>query len=474
MRDRAWYRGKAVYVIGLGSYGTGRETATALHHLGARVTVADQRGAADLAAEREALRALPLAWDLGTTMYAGARTADLVVLSPGVSPMLEPLQRAAQHGVPVVSELQVAYDISRAPMLAVTGTKGKSTTTHLLAAMLSAAGRSVRVGGNIGSPVIAHALEASNEDLLVVEVSSFQLECIDSFRPRVGVFLNFHSDHLDRYSDEEAYWHAKCRLSAFQTPYDWTVLPRDDARLAAFAETLPTRVAWFSRDREVEIGAWVAGDVLGVRAPGGEADDVALADFGLPGPHNRANAAAAAAAATVWECPAEAIARALAEVHPLPGRLEALGTVGGICFVNDTQATTPAATRAALESFDARVVLLAGGRAKTTDFGPVFAGMKERISYLVLYGEAAGLVDLRAREQGIRRVERCTTLDDAFATAYRLAETGDVVLLSPGCASFDQFAHARERGDAFRRLVENLRAELQRPADLPGRAERVG
>ncbi len=473
MRDRAWFRGKSVYVVGLGSYGTGREVAKAMHALGAAVTVADAKSADQLESERAQLRSVPVQWELGTFSYAGAKSADLVIISPGVPLTLPPLQAAAAQGIPVVSELQVAFEISQAPFLAVTGTKGKSTTTTLLGEMLGAAGKTVRITGNIGAPAIADALDAKDSDVLVTEVSSFQLEGISSFRPRVSVFTNFHGDHLDRYPNIEAYWAAKCRLFEFQTPYDWAVLNYDDARIAGLADGIKTKAAWFSVQGEVERGAWVNGQVLWVRAPGADAVRLSLADFGLLGPHNRANAAAAAAAATVFGCPPDAIARALAEAAPLPGRLERVASMNGIQFVNDTQATTPDAARAAVAAFEERVLLLAGGRAKIDDFAPLFRGLRERFSYVILFGEGAGKMELAAREQGIRRVERCKDLEEAFRTAYRLAESGEVILLSPACASFDQYANAGARGEHFRRLVKDLRTELDLPSDSPGRAERV-
>jgi len=473
MRDRAWFHGKAVYVVGLGSYGTGREVAKAMHSLGATVTVADAKPAEALESERAALRGVPVKWELGTFSYAGAKSTDLVIVSPGVPLSLPPLQAAAAQGVPVVSELQVAFEISQAPFLAVTGTKGKSTTTSLLGEMLAAAGQTVRITGNIGSPAIADALDAKESEVLVTEVSSFQLEGITSFRPKVSVFTNFHGDHLDRYPSLDAYWAAKCRLFEFQTPYDWAVLNHDDARIAGLQDTIKTRAVWFSARGEVERGAWVSGQVLWVRAPGAEAVRVPLTDYHLIGAHNRTNAAAAAAAATVWGCPPFAIERALAQAASLPGRLERVASLNGIQFVNDTQATTPDAARAAVEAFDERVVLLAGGRAKTDDFATLFRGLRDRFSYVILFGEGAGKLELAAREQGVRRVERCKDLDEAFRTAYRLAESGEVILLSPACASFDQYANAGARGEHFRRLVKDLRIELDLPSDSPGRAERV-
>jgi UDP-N-acetylmuramoylalanine--D-glutamate ligase len=459
------FDGVRVHVIGLGEYGTGRAVARALWRRGARVTVSDIKPASELTREVEGLKDTDVAVQTGQEAYRGIEEAELVVPSPGVPLDIPPLERAREAGADIISDIEVAYLIARAPIIAVTGTKGKTTTTTLIGELLRDAGRRARVGGNIGKPLVALAEEAEADEVLVAEVSSFQLEATRQFRPRVAVLLNLFADHLDRHRDMAAYREAKAKVFANQRPEDAAVINRDDAEAWALRERTPARVWPFSLSETQAAGADVAEGwlrVLGERACPASA-------VRLRGRHNLGNVLAALAAVRAiggvgaLRCAPTTVAEFAGVEH----RLEVVGEVRGVVFVNDSQATTPQATIAALEAFEEPVALIAGGRAKVHDFRELGETMARQGASLVVIGEAAEEIGEAARRAGVREVVRAESLPEAVKMAYAQAQPGAVVLLSPGCASFDMFHNMAERGRVFKAAVQELVQQQEQQACQP-------
>jgi UDP-N-acetylmuramoylalanine--D-glutamate ligase len=464
--------GKRVYVIGLGAYGTGSAVARVAQARGACVTVADQKTEAELAARIEELAGRPIIFELGERAYAGLLRADMVVVSPGVPPEIEPLQRARAQGIPVIGEIELAYRLSTAPIIAIAGTKGKTTTTSLIAALLTGAGVTARVGGNIGAPLIEQAVVAAPDEYLVAEVSSFQLETIDQFRPKAAVFLNFHPDHLDRHGTLDAYWQAKLRIFENQRASDFAVLNFGDPKLQALAPSLRARVISYASAADAETDACLRDGRLcisraldGAGAGAGECRPVFPAsELRLVGRHNVENALAALATVAALGVSLNEAAATLRTFTPIPNRLEDVATVKGVTFINDSQATTPAPVLAALDAMEGPVALIAGGRAKGADLGELAGAIARRVDHLVTIGEAGPEIAARATAAGARSVERAESMAEAVEAAYRHVAAGGVVLLSPACASFDMFEGMAQRGEAFRQAVRALQEREEKSA----------
>jgi UDP-N-acetylmuramoylalanine--D-glutamate ligase len=448
------FAGKRVHVIGLGRYGTGREVARVLASRGASVTVSDVKPAAELSSEIQALQGTDVVIETGADAYREIEEADLAVPSPGVPLDIPPLLRAAQRGVRVVGEIEIAWWISKCPIIAVSGTKGKSTTTALIGEILKDEGKTVLVGGNIGRPLIGLADQAPTDALLVTEVSSFQLEATHHFRPKVAVLLNLSPDHLDRHRTMADYRRAKSKLLANQHPDDVVVINRDDPEAWGLAELTAATVMPFSLSQAVPEGADLTDGWLRVRGrPVCREGQVRLR-----GKHNRSNVLAALAAAQAAGAGLDVAARTVEHFEGLEHRLEVVDVIDGVTFVNDSQATTPEAAVAALEAFSKHVVLIAGGRPKVRDFGALAKAAANRGADLVLIGEAAEMIAEAAREAGVANIHVAVDLADAVARAYERARPGDVVLLSPACASFDMFESMAERGRTFKSLMAEMAA----------------
>jgi len=463
---RQEFRGRRVYVIGLGSKGTGRACAHVLVPMGARVTVADVKPAAELADQLGRIEGLEVGLELGDQAYATIEDSELIVLSPGVPPTVDPVVRARRQGIPVVSEIEIASWLSPAPIIAVTGTKGKTTTTTLIGLIAESGGRRARIGGNIGSPLIEHAAVAAPDDLLVAEVSSFQLEMIDQFRPHVAVVLNFSFDHLDRHPTLQEYWAAKRRIFENQQPADWAVLNFDDGQVRGLAGELTSQVAPFSLQEKVGGGVAIhRGQVALSRrlAPGAPAGDAWVPVFPveavrLRGRHNLENVLAAVTTAAVVGIPLTRAGEALSSFTGVPNRLEEIAVIDGVTFVNDSQATTPTAVIRALEAFEEPILLIIGGRPKVSNFKSLARVTVGRAKRVFAIGEAADRLEEDLREAGFYAIDRPQDLPEAVRWAHSMAQSGDVVLLSPACASFDMFRNMEHRGEVFRDAVAALKS----------------
>ncbi len=444
---------KRALVYGLGL--SGKAAASLLLGRGVEVVGVDARPAA-------ALDLGDLADEPRLAVHAGAEPSELpagldgVVVSPGV-PMDRPLLAAARaRGVPVIAEVELAFPLLNGPVVAITGSNGKSTTTALAGAMLRAAGRDVEVCGNIGAP-LAGVVEGPAGRVFVVELSSFQIEGIVTFRPRAAALLNLAEDHLDRYGGMAAYAAAKKRLFAGQGPGDVAVLNADDPATLELATAARRRL--FSRRRRVEDGCWLDGERVIETAPGAAAAELFRADeVPLAGVQNLENAMAAALLARAMAAEPAALRRGLAGFRGLPHRLERVGEKGGVVWYDDSKGTNPAATAKSLEGFPAGSVhLILGGRNKGADLGALAPVVREKARRLYLIGEAA---EEFARALGdAAPSERAGTLERAVRSAAGRARPGEAVVLSPACASFDQFRNFVHRGEAFQAFVREVLEE---------------
>ncbi len=456
-------KGKRVTVVGLAKSGVAAARLCARE--GARVTVTDRRPEAELQGALAALAGVDVRRALGGHDAAGVEGADLVVVSPGVPRSAPPVQAALARGAPVWGEVELAARfLDGVPVVAITGTNGKSTTTALTGALI-AAHRPTFTGGNLGTPACEHVLSGARADALVLELSSFQIEGLVTLRPRVAAVLNVTPDHLDRYRDVEDYALAKARLFGLQQPGDAAVANARDGRALAMARASRGEVHTFGFGPPAPHGA---------RDPGGEPDGrgatelwvsgadgaperYRLANRALRGRHNRENAMAAVLCARLAGVPGDLVQRGLAAFPGLPHRLELVSERGGVEWVNDSKATNVDSTHVGLAAFpagDARVLVIMGGRGKRAPYAPLRPLFPGRVKALLTVGEDAPNVE---RELGdLCPTEGCGTLREAVRRAARLAARGDVVLLSPACASYDQFANYEERGEAFRRHVAEL------------------
>jgi UDP-N-acetylmuramoylalanine--D-glutamate ligase len=443
-------RGDRVLVLGLGL--SGGAAARHLLRLGAGVTVAD---AADDAVLRDRASALTGAQAIlgdGDAIVRAAGSSDLVVTSPGVPERDPALAEARRAGAPVWSEVELAYRLSSAPILGVTGTNGKTTATGMIAAALTAAGYRATAAGNIGRPLTDAAVE--DHDVIVAELSSFQLRHVAAFRSPVGVVLNVAEDHLDWHTDFESYLAAKARLFENQMPGD-VAIHHDDPDAARAAAGSAGRRLPFAAGSVPVGGAGIDRDGFIVVPEGRVVTADSLKARGAPA---LLNAIAAAAAACAFGAEPEKVGQALAAFEPLAHRMELVAVVKGVAFVNDSKATNPHAVAAALEGLE-RVVLIAGGRNKGLDLRPIAGAALGAAHAVVAIGESASdIAQAFAVEAPGVRVERATTMDDAVARAASIAAAGDTVLLSPGCASFDMFTDYQARGEAFRSAVKRIEA----------------
>jgi UDP-N-acetylmuramoylalanine--D-glutamate ligase len=381
------------------------------------------------------------------------RDVDVVIPSPGVARSHVALQRAVARGIPVLSEIELASRVLTCPILAVTGTNGKSTTTVLLGAMLKAAGVRVFVGGNLGTPLIDACAIEDEFDAAVVEVSSFQLEWVHSFRPRVAVLLNLTPDHLDRYPSIEEYGQAKAALLGAQQPGDVAVLNRDDPWVWEQRRNTRAAVISFGRD-PVEFGSFLDGDTLIYWGPEPAPRRFPLDHVQLRGAHNCENMMAATTAAAIWGAPNAAIRRALEDTPGLPHRLELVREFNGIRFFDDSKGTNVGAVEKSVGSFAGDVILLAGGHDKGGDFRVLAPLLRARVKHVVFFGAAGPQINVQL--SGAAPSSIAPDLAAAVRRAATLARPGDTVLLSPGCASFDEFTDYAARGRRFREIVQSL------------------
>jgi UDP-N-acetylmuramoylalanine--D-glutamate ligase len=453
--------GMHVVIVGLGK--SGLSAAKYLRQLGVRVSVSDGGRPEQVAGE--ALRWLA---DNGIFVETGGHSAELflaadaLLVSPGVPLNLAVLQQAREKGIPIFGELALAAERLKIPVVAVTGTNGKSTVTALLGEIFAAAGRKPFVGGNFGTPLTDFLATDQDAGIAVLEVSSFQLDTAGDFRPAVALLLNITPDHLDRYDSFDDYAASKFRIFAAQRPEDAAIINGDDpeitSRLGLKGDSLfrPIARIYHFADEPKGAGACLRGGkvvITGVEADAKE-ESFDLAGTALQEPPHAQNAMAAILAARLLDCPASAIDRALVGFKLLPHRLAQVAEIDGIRFYDDSKATNVGAVLAALRAMDRRVILIAGGRDKGSDFGPLRREAGKKIKGMVLIGEARE--KLAATFAGTGPVVAADTMSEAVGQAFRLAAAGEAVLLAPACASFDMFSGYAERGRVYRQCVARL------------------
>jgi UDP-N-acetylmuramoylalanine--D-glutamate ligase len=439
---------KKVLVLGLAR--TGMACARFLVNQGADVLISDVRPEGDLKAEVESLSGLPLRTLLGGEEPGWLDGVDWVVPSPGVPPRNRLLQEAARRGCKVLSEIELAYRFLRAPLVGITGTNGKSTTTTLVGEMLKANGTKCFVGGNIGAPLIGFV--GGDWEWSVVEISSFQLEWIDEFRPRISVLLNLTEDHLDRYPDFPAYCRAKERIFENQTATDIAIINRDDPVVWAMRERIAARVISFGFS-DVKQGILATAEQIIWRQSSSE-ERFPLADVKIKGVHNVENMMAAIAVAKAIGLPAQPIRRALAAFPGLEHRLEFVREKNGVRYYNDSKGTNVGAVVKSLASFSVPVILLAGGVDKGGDYRVLRDGIQKKVRRLVLFGAAKDMIVTALGS--LTETITVESMEAAVRDAHEHAQPGDVVLLSPACSSFDMFRNYAERGRVFKHLVQAL------------------
>ncbi len=463
---------KKIVVVGLGSSGVA--TARFLRNRGAVVTATDMAGETELGPAALLLRERNVRLELGGHRLKTFETADLIVTSPGVPHTAAPLLHAKAHNITVLGEMELAARFVKDPIVAITGTNGKTTTTTLIGDMLTRSGFQVFVGGNIGTPLISYVDRNEKAQIVVVEVSSFQLDTIDRFRANVAVLLNIAEDHLDRYPNMDAYAQSKARIFNNQGPDDVAVINGDDTRIEALTASLAARRFSFTRNVTGQRKSVVEGAVITEHAivfdprivksmpqadvskiPAGEQAVIPFSAIKLFGRHNQENTAAAALAVIAAGGNMPGIKAALKDFAGLQHRLEFVATIGGVRYYNDSKATNVDAVIRALESFSEPVVLLLGGRNKDGDFTILADSVRRRVKNLILFGEAREEIDTALK--GVISAVFAPSMAEMVERAAEISTTGDVVLLSPGCASFDMYENYARRGDDFRLCVEKLR-----------------
>ena len=441
--------GARVAVVGAGR--SGLSLTRFLLSRGASVHLTDIRPAADLSPEVSGLGRRGVDLRLGGHDVKRLIEADLVAVSPGVPLASPPLHEARQRGARLLAEVELAARYLQGTLIGITGSNGKSTTTALTAHLLEHAGLRATACGNLGTPLSDLIENDTAGHYYVVELSSFQLEGIETLRPRIGVLLNLSPDHLDRYPDRRAYYRAKARLFMNQSGTDHAVLNRDDREVWRLSRSIRARIHPFSRTAKPRRGAALEGDRIVLRPDRSGRRSVPLAALPLFGPHNIENAMAALLVADLCGVPPERAAVGLSTFRGLPHRLEKVAEIDDVVYYNDSKATNVAATARSLESFPSDVVLILGGRDKGGAFADLHSLIRGRVTHLVLMGEAREAI---ASQIGAAvPTTSAGTLEEAVRAARGAASRGGVVLLAPGCASFDQYGSFEERGEDFRRRV---------------------
>jgi len=448
---------KRVLVVGLGRSGVA--SALFLQSRGAQVTVSDAKPEDQLGKE------IPVLLDHGIGVETGGhgertfRGQDLIVVSPGVPLDSPPLVQARTLGENVIGEIELAVQFLRGCIVAITGSNGKTTTTTLAGKIVAAGGYPTVVGGNIGTPAISLVERATPETITVLEVSSFQLETIRTFRPKIAVVLNVTPDHLDRHRTLAAYTDAKARIFENQQAEDFAVLNADDSVCVGMASRTRAQVFWFSRKKEVQQGAYVHNGRVWFRGAAGQRETMLVSEIPLKGAHNVENVLAAVCVGALLGCAPERMRKAVRDFQAVEHRLEYVATIRGVEYYNDSKATNVDATIKALESFPANVHLILGGKDKGSDYSVLNDLLRRRVKRMYTIGAAAGKIESQIKSAV--EIVHAETLENAVKRAGAAAQPGDIVLLAPACASFDQFQNYEHRGRVFKEVVEQLAVEAR-------------
>ena len=448
------YGDKHILVLGAGASGIG--ASWVLAQVGAHVVLNDYKPVALPADEEKRLVSAGVDIITGRQDESLLDGVDRIVISPGISLDIPIVKAAQARGIDVVSEVEVAYELSKSPIVAVTGTNGKTTTTTLLTKVLEGTGKPVRVGGNIGDSLSEVAYSMPADGYLVAELSSYQLETIKHFRPIGAIMLNITPDHLARHKTMENYIAAKERIFENQLSTDFMVLNIDDSIVADMKERVPSHILEISQHQAVSNGAYYDKGKCYVAKDGVPIPIIGSDDIHIPGSHNIENILTVIALTYALGVPVETIHRIISEFHGVEHRLERVKTINGITFYNDSKATNVDSVVKALESFDQSVILLAGGYDKMTPLEDFMQLVKNHTKAVIFMGEAADRFENAAKEAGVEPIYRASSMKDAVEQGYKLADQGDIVLLSPACSSFDWYSCFEERGDDFKNCVHML------------------
>lgn len=451
MKHITTYQGKRVFVVGLAK--SGLAAARLLYELGANVTVNDQKPYE----ENEAAQQLE---QMGIRVICGGHPLelldepfDLLVKNPGIPYSNPIIAKAMEKGLPIVTEVELAYEICEAPFIGITGSNGKTTTTTLIYEMLKEAEKKPLIAGNIGTVACEVAQTAAADNWVVTELSSFQLMGIQTFRPHIAVLLNLFDAHLDYHGTKEAYAQAKGNLFKNQTESDYAVVNADDEWVRRLANLSNATKIWFSTTKPLECGAYLKDGVLYWN----DEKVIHISDIALPGKHNLENILAAVSAAKLVGVENEAIVRVLTSFTGVKHRLQYVGTVNGRKFFNDSKATNILATQKALAAFAGQpIILLAGGLDRGNEFDDLIPYLRH-VKAVVLFGQTAPKLERVAKEAGIETVYHVDNVEKAVPVAYELSDPGDIILLSPACASWDQYKTFEQRGDIFVNAVHMLK-----------------
>jgi UDP-N-acetylmuramoylalanine--D-glutamate ligase len=443
---------KRVLVVGLGKSGVA--SALFLKERGARVTVSDTKSPDQLRDE------IPVLLDHGITVETGGhgertfRGQDLIVVSPGVPVDAAPLVQARAAGEPVIGEIELAAQNLSGEIVAITGSNGKTTTTTLVGEILAAGGFPVSVGGNIGTPAISLVERTNRQTIVVLEVSSFQLETIQTFRPKIAVILNITPDHLDRHRTFQTYVDAKARVFENQQSSEFAVLNEDDPTCRTLRDRTRAQVFWFSRKKEVQQGACLRDGRIFFLDGKSQREVMLVSEIPLKGAHNVENVLAGVCAGALMGCEPAKIREAIHNFKAVEHRLEYVATIKGVEYFDDSKATNVDATIKALESFPKNIHLILGGKDKGSDYTVLNDLLRERVKRVYTIGAAAEKIESQIK--GAAEVVHAETLENAIRRASAVAEPGDIVLLAPACASFDQFQSYHHRGQVFKEVVHAL------------------
>lgn len=448
---------KKVLVVGLGE--SGKESAAFLLGRGARVSITESAPLKDISPGR-------LAWveENKVPLEAGVHNlrtfldSELILVSPGVPLDIDPIQAAQCAGIPVIGEIELAARFIDTPIIAITGTNGKSTTTTLIGHILAQAGKKAFVGGNLGRPLISYAGQRQDQDFVVAEISSFQLDTTSLFRPWLALLLNITADHLDRYPSFEAYACSKFRIFANQSASDLAILNGDDPVVMQHAHTVSSRSYTFGQAPRSK-GAYLESDTLICRLAPELSEEYSLKKLRITGRHNLENTMAAVLAARLCNCPPQAIQAALESFAGLPHRTEFVSEIEGVSFYDDSKGTNVGSVLKSIASFDRPILLIAGGRDKGGSYAALEDPVRKKVKVLILIGEASAKI--RRALGHLTRTLEAQTLPEAVDIAYGESAPGDVVLLSPACSSFDMFRNYAERGNVFQEAVRSLEKRPQ-------------
>ena len=444
---------KKTLVVGLGKSGV--SAARWLSENGAKVTVSDIKSESEMDDKllKEAKR-LGIGLEMGAHTIETFLDVDLIVVSPGVPLQITPLKLARERGIPIIGELELAARLTDTPLIAVTGTNGKSTTTALLGYLIEKAGFKVFVGGNIGTPIMDYVSGHGKADYIVAEVSSFQLDTIEEFSPFVSVLLNISPDHLGRYENYEAYIQSKFRIFQNQGQGQYAVLNDDDERLSRLHPSGKGSVLRYGLEKGENRQAFISQKKIGIRYPGPDVHYFEINGFKLSGAHNIENLMGAILVCYALQIDPQIIQASINQFHGLPHRLEWVGRYRGVDFYDDSKATNVDAAVKAVKGFDRPIVLIAGGRHKGADYLPLVKAAKDRVKKAIFLGEAKHLMGTSFKD--IIPFAMADNMQEAVHQAFSSAEPKDVVLLAPACSSFDMFSDYAHRGDVFKAIVRRL------------------